>query len=183
MEKIALIPLHFWLLFAIPIIGSAITYRLVRHRRFELVVALLIPPFVGELVFVYATLQGGAQISAFATASLWRAVLYLYPFALIPLGLWSPFVGLLAWLVLERRIPQDPRTVVNYLPLAAVLGAIVGAGLLGGFYGSLRILDLSDQNPALWALIGAASGLTGGVIVGLFFCLESRRRGVRHAAI
>lgn len=174
-----MISVGFWLLLFIPLAGSVIAYRSAKHRSLGLVSSLLLPPLVGELIFVYYSFQTSQQPLDLRDPSIWIAILYLYPFVMIPLGLWSPFVGLVAWLVLERFVWNREARFERSAPLGALLGAVVGAGLLGGFYTLLFLLGQSRESPSLWAMIGAASGATGGIIVALFLSRDSGLRGPR----
>ena len=163
-----MLPLDFWLLLLIPIVGSAICYRRARHVPFALVLALLIPPFVGELLFALESFKLRGEAFPLGDPSVWRAMVYLYPFVLVPLGLWSPLVGLVAWLMLERTAPGNRANIWKSAPFGMAIGGLIGASLLGGYYAVLSVLGISHENLTLWAVIGAASGATGGFIVALF---------------
>lgn len=162
-------PLTFKILaFLVPMGGSVIAYRLARHRSLYLAGSLLIPVLVGEVVAVWA-------YAKFGSLAFWRAVIYAYPFALVPLGFWSPFAGLLAWLILERTVLGKRISLVTSVSLGIVIGATVGALLLAGYFVVVgAILQGGADEPGPWAVVGAAAGAVGGVILALFLAHQSR---------
>ena len=159
----------FLILLFLPLCGMFWADRKARRKSFGLVLSLLIPPFIGELVFFFFAFRVAGRPFNLADPSILMSLIYFYPFALVPLGLWAPFVGLLAWLALEKFAIERPRGIVKPVLIGFVLGALVGAAFLAGFYGFLRLLGSTREIIARWAVVGAASGAAGGVIVALFF--------------
>ena len=129
-------------------------------------------------MFFYYSFKAAGSPLDLADPSIWRTLVFIYPFVMIPLGLWSPFIGLLVWLLLERVVRRTPRGWFKPAFLGFVLGAMAGAILLGGFYAILGVLLHAQEHADWWALTGAVSGATGGTIVALFF----RRGTARFAA-
>lgn len=153
------------ILFFLPIIGSVVVYRVPKHRPLLLAASLLIlPPLVGEVTF--ASVSPGATINL-ASWSSWRAVLALFPFALIPYGFWSPFAGLTAWILLERTALGRRFGVGALLSGGALLGAVAGGSIFWTYLELFNIMSTEPvENPGAW-VTGAAAGAVGGILVAL----------------
>jgi len=98
------------------------------------------------------------------------AALYLYPFALFPLGLWSAILGIACWAIAVRMGWLLELQKSRQLLLGLCWGALIGA-IFSFAIGQVEELGPISGQIGLWLLWeagGAIAGAADGVIIAAF---------------
>jgi hypothetical protein len=98
------------------------------------------------------------------------AALYLYPFALFPLGLWSAILGIACWAIAVRMGWLLELQKSRQLLLGLCWGALIGA-IFSFAIGQVEELGTISGQIGLWLLWeagGAIAGAADGVIIAAF---------------
>jgi hypothetical protein len=130
--------------------------------------------FIQELVF--GLYPWGAPLPARL-----MMVLYLYPFALFPLGIWSMILGILCWAIaVKMRWPlQLERS--RQLLLGLLCGALIGA-IFSFTVGQLEGLGPISGYAGRW-LVWEGGGAISGAVDGVIVAASLRREDLPHARI
>jgi hypothetical protein len=125
--------------------------------------------------FVQESLTFSLARGSLALAELPRFLLYFYPFALFPLGLWSAVVSVLAWLAAVRWQRLLALEGAQKIGVCSVAGAL--AGLVFSFICAFLLNLFRNQIPGganlnqlwfSWELGGLVAGAIDGAIVAVF---------------
>lgn len=154
-------------LFIAPLILVPLILILIRLPWRMILSVWLAGTFIQELLF-------GLYVGARPLATLLLMILYLYPFALFPIGLWSAILGIACWAIVVKmgwllRVQRSRR-----LLLGVLWGALVGVIF------SFAVAELTGLEPFsiypgrwfVWELGGAIAGAVDGVIIAAFLPSE-----------
>jgi len=123
--------------------------------------------FIQELLFVL-------YVGARPLATLLLMILYLYPFALFPIGLWSAILGIVCWAIVVKM-----RWLLRVQRSRQLLLGLLWGALIGVIF-SFAVAELTGMEPIssspgrwfAWELGGAIAGAVDGVIIGAFLPSE-----------
>jgi hypothetical protein len=151
----------------VPLCGTVVAFFFLKEKSLRLILALLIlPPLFAEAMMILVA-------SPNLTGRLFVQIVLAYlPFAIFGLGLWSPFIGLLAAYLTESIARRNAPITRRVLTISGpICGAAVAATFLTLYVAIANAINSNDdQSPfLLWILGGTAGGAIGGLIVALSY--------------
>jgi hypothetical protein len=151
------------ILFIAPIVLLPLIWILVRFPWRMFLPVWLAGTFVQELLF-------GLILSGDPLSLRLKMVVYFFPFALFPLGLWSAILAIVGWsIAVELRWPMNLRR-RRLMLLGVLIGAMIGIvfSLAVGQVDGLRPVSNSAVTWLVWEAAGAIAGAVDGAIVAAF---------------
>jgi hypothetical protein len=143
-------------LFIAPLILVPLILILIRFPWRMILLVWLAGTFIQELLF-------GLYVGARPLATLLLMILYLYPFALFPLGLWSAILGIVCWVVAVRmRWPLHLQR-SRQLLLGLVCGALIGATFSFAVAELTYLVGPTSSRPGIWLVWEIGGAVAGGV--------------------
>ena len=151
-------------IYATPLLGIGFLLRHVRLHRGTVLTLFLGAPALACATYVFWLRRNGIDVES----SLFRELAFLYPFAILPLGLWVICLALLGSLIISRTslgTASTPRLVGLG---GALLGALVGGGFMGLYAALTNRGEVNIGHPlfSAWIVAGVVAGAWCGAIVG-----------------
>ncbi len=151
-------------MYAAPLLGIGFLQGHVKLHRGLIVTLFLGAPALACGTYVLWLRQHGIDVEN----SLAREFDFFYPFSILPLGLWVICLALLGSLVVSHTSLRSGFTPRLVGVGSALIGALVGGGLLG-LYATLANTGEANFGQSLlsaWVAAGVVAGGASGAIVG-----------------